>query len=386
MGTPTWPPDAPPFDDLVRAYDLLVCRSARRWGIRPVDVPDCAQEVLLRFYRAIVDRRLDVSRPKGIGGWLKKTTRTVARDILALKRTRYEILTTTGAIGRVAGTHNPEDRMAEAADVHEVIDRILDKLPQKQREVFVMSDLEDTPMDEILEELKIPKATAYARLKAAREAFAREWTAMQTGGAVVAPLALLSVHELIAAEHTIADVPPGFTDELLRRLGEELGQDFLGPGSGGAVAAGVGAKLGAAAAAAKAGGITLTVWQIGLGVLLVGIAGAGLTAALRPASAEPGPPAAVTLHAPSPAAPAPPPPMSQAPLPSGGAPADVKSSAPPSSEIQTRLLDNARAMLSNHQPAKALALLARVTAPELVEQRDTLRRLAFAQQPDAGQP
>ena len=175
----------------------------------------------------------------------------------------------------------------------------------------------------------------------------------------MAPLALLSVHELIAAEHTIADVPQSVTDELLRRLGEALGQDFLGP-AGGAVPAGVGA----AAGAAKAGGITLTTWQIGLGVVVVGIAGAALTAVLRPAGATPAPPATVTLHAPSPAPPAPPPAIDPAPLPRGGGSADAKSSAPSPSEIQTRLLDNARALLGSHQPAKALALLARVTAPE----------------------
>jgi hypothetical protein len=47
-------------------------------------------------------------------------------------------------------------------------------------------------------------------------------------------------------------------------------------------------------------------------------------------------------------------------------------------------LDNARALLANHQPTKALALLARVTAPALVEARDGLRALALAQQAAAG--
>ena len=391
MGTPTWPPNAPPFREWVRAYDRLIRRTARRWGVAPAEVDDCAQEVLLRFYRAIVGGRLDASRPAGIGGWLKKTTRSVARDFGASRQARCESLATNEALDRVVGTDNPEGRMAEAMDVHDVVDRCLDKMPWKQREVFVMVDLEDTPMGEVLEELGIESGTAYSRLAAARATFAREWEAMQTSGTVPASLAVLTVAELNAAEHTLPDVPPGFTDDLLRRLGKELGQDFLGP-AGGAVGAGLGAKLGAAAAVAKTSGVTLTVWQIGVGVLLAGLAGAGLMAALRPAGATPRPPVTVVVHGePGPAptiASAPSPPgdtIAPAPWPPGRA-AAVKSSAPPASETETTLVESARALLGNHQPSKALALLARVTAPDLAEERDELRRRALGQLQDGGQP
>jgi RNA polymerase sigma-70 factor (ECF subfamily) len=380
MGTPTWPPGAPPFRDLVRAYERLIHRAARRWGIRDADVDDCAQRVLDRFYRAIVTRRLDVSRRAGVGGWLEKTARSVARDFRRYRREEDEILVTNDALDRVVGSDNPEGRMAEAMDVHDVVDRILDKMPWEQREVFVMVDLEDTPMGEVLDELKIPSGTAYSRLAAARATFAREWEAMQKGGTVGGALALLSVGELIAAEHVLPDVPPGFTDEMLRRLGAELGQDFLGPAGGT-----VGAGLGVAAVAAKASGITLTAWQIGLGVLLVGLAGAGLMAALRPAGAAPAPPAAVMLQEVIPPAPTSPPTIDPRPPPPG-VPAGVKSSAPPLIEGQTRLLASARELLKDHQPAKALSLLARVTAPDLAEERQELRRLALERLEDGGQP
>jgi hypothetical protein len=180
-------------------------------------------------------------------------------------------------------------------------------------------------------------------------------------------------------------VPQSFTDELLRRLGAELGQDFLAAPAGGAVAAGLGTALGAVGVA-KAGAFTLTSWQIGLGVLLVGIAGAGLMAALRPAGAAPAPLAMVTVQAPGPVtALAPPSAIDPAPPPPGTAPADVKSSAVLPSATQIRLLDSAGAMLKNHQPAKAIAVLSRITAPDLVEERDRLRQLAVAQLPGAGQ-
>jgi RNA polymerase sigma-70 factor (ECF subfamily) len=378
MGTPTWPPRAPPFGDLVGAYERLINRTARRGGVRPVEVDDCAQRVLDRFYRAIATRRLDVSKRPGIGRWLEKTTRSVARDFRRSRRAQEEILAPNDVLDRVVGGGNPEGRMAEAMDVHDVVDRILDKMPWEQREVFVMVDLEDTPMGDVLEELELESGTAYSRLAAARATFAREWEAMQKGGTVGGALALLSVGEVIAAEHKLPDVPPGFTDEMLRRLGEELGQDFLAPAVGT-----VGTGLGVAAVAAKASGITLTVWQIGLGVLLVGIVTAGLTAALLPAGAAPASPAAVTEV--SPPAPTPPPTIDPGPPPPG-VPAGVRSSAPPPPEVQTKLLASARELLKDHQPAKALSLLVRVTAPDLAEEREKLRRLALERLQDGGQP
>jgi hypothetical protein len=64
----------------------------------------------------------------------------------------------------------------------------------------------------------------------------------------------------------------------------------------------------------------------------------------------------------------------------------VLSSAHSHVEIQTRLLANARALLRTAQPAEALVLLARVTAPDLAEERDELRARALGQLRDAGQP
>jgi RNA polymerase sigma factor (sigma-70 family) len=326
-----------------------------------------------------MERRLDASRPAWIRGWLRKTTRSVARDLRALCRREHEILAPPGALDRVGGTDDPEGRMAEGMDVHDIVDLILDELPQEQREVFVMHDLEDTPMEEVATELDIPVPTAYYRLNAARAVFAREWKARQESGTVPASLAVLTVAELIAAEHVLSDVPPAYTDELLRRLGEQLGEDFLGQ-AGGVVAAGAGT----AAAAAKAGGITLTVWQVGMGVLLAGLAGAGLMAALRPAGAMSPPPAVVVLQdPPSLPAPEPSPTLDPAPAPPGGT-GDARPSAPLPSEVQTRLLSSARQLLDGHDPARALSLLGRVTAPDLAEERDDLRRFALARLRDAG--
>ncbi len=339
-------------------------------------MPDRVQDVFLKLYQAVVNRGLDVSRP--VGGWLYRTARSVARDALALKRHKLEKLTSTGTPEPDEDTVGQETRMAEAIDVHEVIGRILDKLPPDTREVFVLSDLEDTPMNEIIKELRIPRATAYDRLKAGRKAFAREWEAMQASGdEAVAPFAPLGVGALLAAWRSTEDMPQGFAEDLLRRLHEQIGADLAGPASG-TVSTG-----GAAAGAARAGLVTLKTWQLGLGAILAALAGAWLYALLT--RVAPVPPAAVALQAPalvahgSAAAPTggtAAAPLQGAAVNTSGPPDAASSTAPP--ESQAKLLDSARALIRDHKPEDALVLLARVSAPEFVKERDRLRRFALS--------
>jgi RNA polymerase sigma-70 factor (ECF subfamily) len=369
MATP-WPSDAPPFADLARAYTRLIWSTARSAGVPDADVPDCAQEVFVKLYRAIVERGLDASRP--LGGWLIRTTRSIARDLRRLKRTRMETLTTTGTSDPGEDTADQEARMTEAINVHRVIGRVLDKLPPDTLEVFVLGDLEGTPMSEIIEELGIPRATAYDRLKAGRKAFAREWEAMQkSGDEAVVPFALLGVEALAAAWRSTDDMPEGFEEDLLRRLHEQIGPDFGGPASG-TVRTGE-------AGPARAGRVALKRVRLGASHLLAGIAGAVLYALLTRAPPPPAPSTGITTttSAAVPVGPAAPTANTATSLAPTVAPPDGTASATPP-ESQEKLLDSARALLRDHKPENALALLARVTAPEFAMERDKLRRNALS--------
>jgi RNA polymerase sigma-70 factor (ECF subfamily) len=48
----------------------------------------------------------------------------------------------------------------------------LNAMPFEQRAVFVLYELDETPMKEIAESLGVPVNTAYSRLRLAREVFA----------------------------------------------------------------------------------------------------------------------------------------------------------------------------------------------------------------------
>lgn len=387
MGT-THPP---PFPDLVRTYTRRITRAARCAGIPPADVADVVQEVFVRLHTAIKSGRLDTSR--SLLGWLLKTTRSIARDRLALARSRYESLTAPDAIERLADSPDRENRMSEATDVHAIIDRILDKLRPQDREVFVMSDLEDTPMVEVMEELNLKRATAYARLAAGRAAFAREWKAMQeSGDPALVPFLPLAMEDLIAAEHVPPEVPPGFTDDILRRLAERLGPNFAGPPSPPSSSPGGALGTVAAASAAAAGAVTLAAWKLALLCFLMVLVGAGLHATLGP-SQEPanGPASAATVATTDPT------PVTSSGPPSAAStlgttsppletPPEGSASATPAHENQEALLESARRLLRAHDPTKALTVLARVNAPYLAASRDALRHRALAEQATASHP
>jgi RNA polymerase sigma factor (sigma-70 family) len=59
---------------------------------------------------------------------------------------------------------------------------ILDKLPENQREVFILYELEQLSGEEIATQLDVPLGTVRSRLRLAREAFRREVEALVTKG------------------------------------------------------------------------------------------------------------------------------------------------------------------------------------------------------------
>jgi RNA polymerase sigma factor (sigma-70 family) len=382
MGTSARPPPSPAFETIVRTYARRIALAASWAGVPPADVPDVVQEVLARVHTAIQSGRLNTSR--SLRGWLLKTTRSIARDWLARARNRYESLTPHDAIDQTADSphRDREDRMNEATDVHTIIDRILPKLRPEDREVFVMADLEDTPMDEVMEELNLKKNTAYARLARGRAAFAQEWKAMkQSRDPALAAFLPLAMEDIIAAGHVPPELPPGFMEDIFHRLAERLGPDFDGPPH-----SAPGADL-IAGAAGAASAITLAAWKLALLCLLMALLGAGMGAGLLVALRAPQAPAQGPALASTVAALDPGPEISSAAPPSASsasAPLETlpEGSAPaaPAHDSQEVLLNTAHRLLRAHDPAKALTVLARINAPHLTTSRDALRQRALAEQ------
>jgi RNA polymerase sigma-70 factor (ECF subfamily) len=127
-----------------------------------VDLEDALQEVFV-----VVHRRLSEYREEQkLRAWLYAISVRVARDFRRKRMRRREQLTAT-----------PPDSARDASQLEnvanrqavELAQRLLQALPENQRAVFLLYEVEQMPMSEVAEALKCPLHTAYSRLKKARE-------------------------------------------------------------------------------------------------------------------------------------------------------------------------------------------------------------------------
>lgn len=159
-------PERPTFDAVYEREFDYVWTTLRRMGVSESSLPDATHDVFVVVFRRLGD--FDPSRP--IRPWLFGIAYRVASDRRALAYNRRE--TASDAIEVATDDGGAEaalDRSQRRALVHDA----LAKVDEGQRVVLIAHDLEDRPMAEIADELKIPVKTAYSRLRLAREALTR---------------------------------------------------------------------------------------------------------------------------------------------------------------------------------------------------------------------
>lgn len=147
----------------------FVWRLVARLGVPPSSADDAAQEVFLVFAR----RHQDVAR-ESERAFLWGTAVRVAAA--ARKQGLRERLRNSN--DEVEALRDPAENPEQVLDASQrraILDGILDKMPDHEREVFVLFELEGLTLDEIASLVGIPRGTAASRLRRSRETFA-EWT------------------------------------------------------------------------------------------------------------------------------------------------------------------------------------------------------------------
>ena len=153
------------FSHLFDEHYDFVHHSLRRLGVQTRDLEDLAHDTFVKVFENL--HRYDQARPAR--PWLFAFAFRVASDYRRLARHRTDL----GA--------DPETMAAEAPDAEEqttqrqnarLAEQALLEIPLEQRAVFVLYEIDETPMKTIAETLEIPVNTAYSRLRLARAAFA----------------------------------------------------------------------------------------------------------------------------------------------------------------------------------------------------------------------
>lgn len=168
------PVDEATFRQIYEENVRWVWHALRRFSVAEKDVMDAAQNVFL-----VVHRKLPEFEGRSLlRTWILQIVRRVASDYRRSAPVRREIVTETPELDeRAERAPTVEDEAVQAQSVASARE-ILDRLPEAQRTVFIMYELEQMSGQEIADELDIPVGTVRSRLRLARNTFQQEVAAL----------------------------------------------------------------------------------------------------------------------------------------------------------------------------------------------------------------
>jgi RNA polymerase sigma-70 factor (ECF subfamily) len=151
------------FREVFRNHRADVARLVLRMTGRPGDLEDLVQEVFLQVYRSIKDFRAQ-SR---FSTWLYRLTVNVVLMQRRAARSRPVLQAASDDSFGADGHGLPDDQLARARRVAAFY-RLLDRLSDKKRAVFVLHELEGLSPSEVAKVVGAPVLTVRTRLFYAR--------------------------------------------------------------------------------------------------------------------------------------------------------------------------------------------------------------------------
>ncbi len=150
------------FGLLVERYQRAAYAVAYSVTGRHEDAEDAAQESLL----VALDRLEECRSPERFAGWLMTIVRNRSKNLI-----RRESLRETDEVPPGTRSLAPTpDRVTETRELRRLLEVALAELPEVQRQVVLLHDLEGWKHREIAERLEIPSGTVRSHLHFARKA------------------------------------------------------------------------------------------------------------------------------------------------------------------------------------------------------------------------
>ena len=160
----------PAFEELVRRHQQRVFALVAGILHRPDDVEDVAQQVFLKAYLGI--KRFD--QRAAFSTWLYKIAVNECWDYLRKRKVRplvYEADLSEEQVSRLDGIVSSERPPVGAnarAETRELLDRVLALLPEQDRQLLVLKEIEGFSVQELAEILHLNVNTVKVRLFRAR--------------------------------------------------------------------------------------------------------------------------------------------------------------------------------------------------------------------------
>ena len=160
------PDGQPSFERVYEEFFDFVYRNARRLGVPTSAADDVVQEVFV-----VLHRRLPEYDGRSMRSWvygiLAHTVRDYRRSFRRKQRLQMAAEQDEG-LGSAGGAASPEQRAQLRQDLA-LLMQLLQELPETQRELIVLADLEQLSVPEICGCVGGNSNTVYSRLRVARE-------------------------------------------------------------------------------------------------------------------------------------------------------------------------------------------------------------------------
>ena len=163
--------DRDAFAALVSAYEGKIYNLALRYLGNREDAMDASQEVFLRVFRFLPG----FQEESGFSTWIYRIGVNVCKDMLAKRARRSELPLEVPdeeedyRTAEVADSRYDPEAIVEQADLRESLADAIKQLPDQQREMIVLRDIQGLSYEEIGRVLSLESGTVKSRLSRARE-------------------------------------------------------------------------------------------------------------------------------------------------------------------------------------------------------------------------
>jgi RNA polymerase sigma-70 factor, ECF subfamily len=158
----------PTLQTIYKKYFDFVWSSARHLGVTGDAIDDVVQDVFIVIHYKLAT----LQRPEALRSWIYGIVRRTVSDYRRSRRTRDAAGARLGAELKSSRPSQPSPLdMAERGAELELLESVLAELDETKREVFVMVEVLEMTVPEVVQVLEIPLNTAYSRLRLARLSF-----------------------------------------------------------------------------------------------------------------------------------------------------------------------------------------------------------------------
>jgi len=160
----------PAFEELIRRHQQRVFALVGGILRRREDVEDVAQQIFLKAFLSL--KRFD--QRSAFSTWLYKISVNECWDYLRKKKVRplvYESDLSEEQVSRLDGIVSqgrPPESPSTGAEVRELLERMLEKLPEQDRQLLLLKEVEGFSVEELADILDLNVNTVKVRLFRAR--------------------------------------------------------------------------------------------------------------------------------------------------------------------------------------------------------------------------